>query len=88
MSIVHPRYRVINFRLSSEEYESVYNAGEASGSRSISEFARSAVLEKAARAHNGQDISEQLRSLENRFERVEKVIQAIHHRLDVIDETF
>lgn len=46
MSVLNPRNRLVNFRLSEEEYERLDAACKAMGARSISDFARSAVLEK------------------------------------------
>ena len=45
MSVRNPRNRLVNFRLSDEEYERVRQSCATSGSRSISEFARTAVLQ-------------------------------------------
>jgi hypothetical protein len=46
MSVINPRNRLVNFRLSESEFESLRVACQAMGARSISEFARSAVLDK------------------------------------------
>lgn len=46
MSVINPRNRLVNFRLSENEFESLRAACLALGARSISDFARSAVLEK------------------------------------------
>lgn len=42
-----PRRRVINFRLSDEEYQHLKAACERSGSHCLSDFARAAVLRRA-----------------------------------------
>lgn len=41
MSISKTRPRIVSFRLSQEEYDSLINATETRGARSISEFTRS-----------------------------------------------
>jgi len=46
MSVINPRNRLVNFRMSENEFESLHMACLAMGARSISDFARSAVLEK------------------------------------------
>jgi hypothetical protein len=46
MSVINPRNRLVNFRLSEAEFENLRTACQALGARSISDFARSAVLEK------------------------------------------
>lgn len=54
MSVINPRNRLVNFRLSEVEFEALRLACHTLGSRSISEFARSAVLEKMT-LHEGGD---------------------------------
>jgi len=44
MSVINPRNRLVNFRLSEVEYEALQAACHTQGARSISEFARTAVL--------------------------------------------
>jgi hypothetical protein len=87
MAISRPRYRIVNFRLSAEEYEMVYNAGESIGARSMGEFARAAVLEKAQRTQGSTEGGEQLQSLLGRFGEIENLVRAIHDRLAVRNGT-
>ncbi len=44
MSVLNPRNRLVNFRLSEAEFEQLKAACHENGARSISEFARTAVL--------------------------------------------
>ena len=44
MSVLNPRNRLVNFRLSEVEYEALQAACHTKGARSLSEFARTAVL--------------------------------------------
>jgi hypothetical protein len=44
MAVTKPRNRLVNFRVSEEEFNSLREACETGGARSISDFARSAVL--------------------------------------------
>lgn len=81
MAISRPRYRIVNFRLSAEEYEMVYNAGESIGARSMGEFARAAVLEKAQRKPDSAESGEQLQSLLKKFGEIENLVRAIHERV-------
>ncbi len=46
MAVNHPRTKLVNFRLSSEEYEGLKDACGNNNARSVSDFARSAVLSK------------------------------------------
>jgi hypothetical protein len=50
MSILKPRNRLVNFRLTEEEFGYLRDACLAQGARSISDFARSAVLRQADRS--------------------------------------
>ena len=46
MSVLNPRNRLVNFRLSDEEFEQLKNACAQFGARSISDFARGSVLDR------------------------------------------
>jgi len=81
MAILHPRYRIVNFRLSAQEYEVVFSAAESQGSRSLAEFARTAVLERAARAEEPSGVADNLRVVLTKCEHVERVVRAIYDRL-------
>jgi hypothetical protein len=83
MAISRPRYRIVNFRLSAHEYETVFSAGEESGSRSMGEFARAAVLEKAQRKESSSESGEQIQSLLGKCEQIEHVVRAIYEILTV-----
>ena len=44
MAVTKPRNRLVNFRVSEDEFNSLREASESGGARSISDFARCAVL--------------------------------------------
>jgi hypothetical protein len=44
MAVLKPRTRLVNFRVSEDEFQTLKTASETGGARSISDFARSAVL--------------------------------------------
>lgn len=46
MSVLRPRNRLVNFRLSEDEFERLRTSCAESGARSISDFARSSVLDR------------------------------------------
>ena len=48
MSVLRPRNRLVNFRLSEDEFENLRQSCERFGARSISDFARSSVLSRLA----------------------------------------
>lgn len=47
MAVLKPRNRLVNFRLNDEEYEGLRAACAHHGARSVSDFARAAVLRSA-----------------------------------------
>ncbi|MEZ5399624.1 MAG: hypothetical protein R2729_08130 [Bryobacteraceae bacterium] len=49
MSVLRPRNRLVNFRLSEDEFELLRDSCEMFGARSISDFARTSVLDRLAR---------------------------------------
>ncbi|MDX2178245.1 MAG: hypothetical protein SFV18_01550 [Bryobacteraceae bacterium] len=53
MSVLKPRNRLVNFRLGEEEFNGMKAACEKSGARSLSDFARGAVLRAMAEAESG-----------------------------------
>jgi uncharacterized protein (DUF1778 family) len=47
MAVVDPRMKVVMFRLTEQEYDQIREACHKSGARSLSDFARTAVLSDA-----------------------------------------
>ncbi len=82
MSVLNPRNRLVNFRLSEVEYEELKTACHASGARSISEFARNAVLRRIAGPDRDteaasarmREFEERIRRLEDRMEQLFRAI--------------
>jgi len=68
MGVISPRNRVITFRLSVTEYERVSEAAERSNARSLSDFARGAVLDRAQMPKSSVPEHEQLRVLGELFQ--------------------
>lgn len=60
MSVIRPRNRLVNFRLSEDEFDRLRNSCAEYGARSISDFARSSVLDRLNRppeqAHDGERV--------------------------------
>jgi len=50
MSVLRPRNRLVNFRLSEDEFEKLKSSCEQFGARSISDFARGSVLGRLEQA--------------------------------------
>lgn len=53
MSMLRPRNRLVNFRLSEEEFVKLKASCQTHGARSISDFARSSVLDRMEAPPNG-----------------------------------
>jgi hypothetical protein len=81
MGVVNPRYRVVTFRLSLSEYESVHAAAEYEGARSLSAFARAAVLDRAMLARTHTSEQEQLSQLNQRSEQLIEMLKTLDRRL-------
>jgi uncharacterized protein (DUF1778 family) len=79
MSVLKPRNRLINFRLTEEEFVSLRDACRNQGARSISDFARSAVMTQAENptaAAEGGRVEELLASLDKRMGELFELVQA------------
>ena len=81
MAVNDPRYKVVTFRLSSGEYASVHAAAEMRGSRSMSDFARSAVLARANYVQNAVPDNDQLRALNQRSEQLMQMLLELDQRI-------
>lgn len=56
MAVTKPRNRLVNFRVSEDEFQSLREACETGGARSISDFARCAVLTGQSGRPDSEDI--------------------------------
>ena len=81
MRIFNPRLRVITFRLSSSEYERVSRAAKGSGARSLSDFARGAVLDRTQVPNGRESDQEQLRIISERSEQLLQMLFEVKQRL-------
>lgn len=73
MSVINPRNRLVNFRLSEAEFEALRQKCGSTGARSISEFARTAVLEKinGAESAGGDNSRHRVLQLDNKVAELE-----------------
>jgi uncharacterized protein (DUF1778 family) len=63
----YPRSRVLNFRLTEQEYLEVKQAAEAQGSRCVSDFARAALLKSSRHTGAESRVEFMFRDLQNRI---------------------
>ena len=78
MSILKPRNRLINFRLTEEEFGALHEACKQQGARSVSDFARAAVLAQVEQPAAGSElirIEEALHSLDARLTHLTGLLQ-------------
>jgi hypothetical protein len=75
MSVLRPRNRLVNFRLSEDEFEKLRSACLESGARSISDFARSAVLTCMERGGPSS-------SSESRVNHLDRKVSDLEDRID------
>ena len=84
MSVLNPRNRLVNFRLSEVEFDMLKAACSRQGARSISDFARTSVLRcleepiEAASALPGRlsDLNQKVADLETRMEQLLRLVGA------------
>jgi hypothetical protein len=76
MAIQKPRTRLVNIRLSEEEFASLQRATTESGARSISDFCRNAIL-KSSGGSSQQDLHE----VERRLGQLESSMTQLTERL-------
>jgi hypothetical protein len=76
--IVNKRSRIVSFRLSDEEYDSLKTISTNRGARSVSEFTRSVACNNAG---GDERIEEMLRTMNQRMQEID---QQLHALIDVL----
>ncbi len=84
MSVLRPRNRLVNFRLSEEEFEKLKSSCELFGARSVSDFARNSVLTRMDQAAPGSEdssgrlvnLDQKVNSLETRVGQLIRLLEA------------
>ena len=82
MSVINPRTKIVNFRLSEDEFERLRSACQTTCARSVSEYARTAVL----RCLDEQVLTSQLTSGSNSL--VDQKIANLETRIDDLVRLF
>jgi hypothetical protein len=70
MAVQNPRNRILIFRLTQEEYQTLQTAS--SGARSLSEFARAKLMESLGAA---SPLDAKLSELRNKVSRIEELLE-------------
>jgi hypothetical protein len=83
MVVLKRRYRLVTFRVHSGEYELMEQACMNSGARSISEFARTAVLQRIQQAENARPgtLSGDLATLSDRLTELDTSLEEMRKRI-------
>lgn len=86
MVVLNQRYRPVTFRVHSGEYELLMKACMIAGARSISEFARTAVLQKAQQAENTRPgtLSGDLATLSDRLGELDASLEEMRKKIRVV----
>jgi hypothetical protein len=77
MSVINPRNRLVNFRLTAEEFDSLKSASIERGARSVSDFARSAVLGAVRAEAQPPELNGVIVRLEDVVVQMERLIQSV-----------
>ncbi len=83
MAIYSPRTRLVNFRLSEDEYQTLKDAAIRQGARSISDFARAAILTSVGnpKAENGQtdlsNLDRKVSEIQGTVERISGILSRV-----------
>jgi hypothetical protein len=83
MSVLRPRTRLVNFRLSDDEFDRLRASCALHGSRSISEFARTSVLERMETNPNVA-FGSQSGGTQNRMFQLDNKVNDLEHRFTQI----
>jgi uncharacterized protein (DUF1778 family) len=79
MSVLKTRNRLINFRLTDEEFHAVHQACAQQGARSVSDFARAAVMDQVEKPRVGANLvrlEEAIAGLDARIVQLVSILQS------------
>ena len=84
MSVTKPRTKLVNFRLSEEEFQGLKDASAQFGARSLSDFARAAVLKSYVGETEGDgllhvrlsDLDHKVSEIENNMRQIKDYLTA------------
>jgi hypothetical protein len=77
------RSRIVSFRLSQEEYDSLKSVSATRGARSVSDFTRSVAFQTNDRGNGGMDmIEETLRLLKDKMDTIDLEIKKLSKAYD------
>ncbi len=77
MTVLKRRTRMVNFRLSEDEYKELKNLCIANGSRSISDFARAAVCQSLGSNGSAEKFEGTVRELHGKFAELDREVKRL-----------
>ena len=83
MPLLKRRSRIVSFRLSDEEYDSLKNVSATSGARSVSEFTRSVAFSTSG----PERIEDTLRILSERMKAIDRRLEALTEALKIAPDS-
>lgn len=83
MAVLKPRTRLVNFRLSEEEFQNLRAACASQGARSVSEFARGAVLHLMQAGEAPEAAERRLSHLDERVSELGAIVVRLARVLEV-----
>jgi hypothetical protein len=83
MAVIKPRNRLVNFRVSEEEFQTLREACLSGGARSISDFARSAVLSTFGSANEVEGLLKiRLSTIDQKMDELDSSLRTLLNRLN------
>ncbi len=83
MAVTKPRNRLVNFRVSEEEFQNLREACLSGGARSISDFARSAVLSTFGGANEQEGLLKiRLSTIDQKMDELDSSLRTLLGRLN------
>jgi hypothetical protein len=83
MAVTKPRNRLVNFRVSEEEFQNLREACLSGGARSISDFARSAVLNTFGGANEQEGLLKiRLSTIDQKMDELDSSLRTLLGRLN------
>jgi hypothetical protein len=76
------RSRIVSFRLSDEEYDSLKSVTASRGARSVSEFTRSVACNMSTDGNGAEKIEDSLRTLNDRMQALDRRLQMLTEVLE------
>ena len=85
MPSLHQRNRIVVFRLSEEEYNSLRSACDAAGGRTLSDFTRSELLTLVQTADAGSGIERKFGEIDRKLNALQTLVKHVSDHITALD---